>query len=113
MNAPKDSTGGCCPPPPCYAVFVRKAGRWIQESVPFYSYAEAQSHAKLTRRARPFVEMTRVRRLPHNSTMKKLEKRIAVLESTIRALIPLAEMGTAHWQEPAKEIEKARKLIKP
>lgn len=48
-----------------------------------------------------------------NSTMKKLEKKIAVLESTIRALIPLAEMGTAHWQEPAKQIEKARKLIKP
>jgi hypothetical protein len=51
---------------PCYAVFVRKAGNWIQESVPFDSYASAQAHAKLTRRARPFVEMTRVRRLSHN-----------------------------------------------
>jgi hypothetical protein len=67
MNTPKNSTGGCCPPPPCYAVFVRKAGNWIQESVPFDSYAAAQAHAKLTRRARPFVEMTRVRRLPHNA----------------------------------------------
>jgi hypothetical protein len=62
MNTPKDSTGGCCPPPPCYAVFIRKAGNWIQESVPFDSYADAQAHAKLTRRARPFVEITRVRR---------------------------------------------------
>lgn len=47
------------------------------------------------------------------STMKKLEKRVAALESAIRALIPLAQMGTAHWQEPSKEIERARKLLKP
>ena len=33
--------------------------------MPFYDYAEAQAHAKLTRRARVFVEMTRVRRIPH------------------------------------------------
>ena len=65
MKTPKTETGGCCPPPPCYAVFIRKAGNWIQESVPFYDYAEAQAHAKLTRRARVFVEMTRVRRIPH------------------------------------------------
>lgn len=52
---------------PCYAVFVRKSGNWIQESVPFDSYADAQAHAKLTRRARPFVEMTRVRRISHNA----------------------------------------------
>lgn len=43
--------------------------------------------------------------------MKKMEKRIAVLEAAIRALIPLAEMGTAHWQESSKEIKRARKLI--
>ena len=61
--------GGRCAQPSCYAVFVRKVGSWIQESVPFDSYSEAQSHAKLTRRARPFVEMTRVRRLPHNAEL--------------------------------------------
>lgn len=65
----KQKTGGGCPEATCYAVFVRKAGNWTQESVPFDSYAEAQSHAKLTRRARPFVEMTRVRRLPHNKEL--------------------------------------------
>lgn len=48
---------------PQYAVFIRKAGNWTQESTPFDSYADAQTHAKLTRRARPFVEMTRVRRI--------------------------------------------------
>lgn len=48
---------------PSYAVFIRKTGNWIQESVPFGSYADAQGHAKLTRRARPFVKMTRVRRI--------------------------------------------------
>jgi hypothetical protein len=66
MKIPKTETGGCCPPPPCYAVFIRKTGK-IQESVPFDDYTEAQAHAKLTRRARVFVEMTRVRRIPHNS----------------------------------------------
>ena len=35
--------------------------------MPFDSYAEAQAHAKLTRRARPFLEMARVRRIPHNA----------------------------------------------
>jgi hypothetical protein len=67
MNTPKQPNGTLLSPAPCYAVFIRKAGNWIQESVPFNSYAAAQTHAKLTRRARPFVEMTRVRRLPHNA----------------------------------------------
>jgi hypothetical protein len=52
----------------CYAVFVRKSRGWVQESIPFDSYADAQNHAKLTRRARPFAEMTRVRRIPHNTS---------------------------------------------
>jgi len=39
----------------------------MQESVPFADYADAMAHAKMTRRGRPFVEMTRVRRISHNS----------------------------------------------
>ena len=66
MSTLETPTGGCCSPPPCYAVFIRTAGNWVQESVPFDSYADAQAHAKLVRRARVFVEMTRVRRIPHN-----------------------------------------------
>lgn len=48
---------------PMYAVFVRKGGIWRQESIPMTSYQEAKEHARRTRKARPFVEMTRVRRL--------------------------------------------------
>ena len=53
------------PQTPCYAVFIRKRGVWVQQSVPM-GYAEAQEHAKLVRRGVAFVEKTRVRRLPHN-----------------------------------------------
>jgi hypothetical protein len=54
------------PPSPCYAVLVRKRGEWVQQSVEFTDYGEAQSHAKLVRRGVAFIERTRVRRLPHN-----------------------------------------------
>ena len=67
MNTKSNSNAGSdCPDTTCYAVFVRKDGNWMRESVPFYSYTDAQAHAKLTRRARPCLEMTRVRRISHN-----------------------------------------------
>lgn len=53
------------PPSPCYAVFVRKQGEWVQQSVSFTDYGEAQEHAKLVRRCVLFIEKTRVRRIPH------------------------------------------------
>ncbi len=71
MNTKSNANAGSgCPDTTCYAVFVRKAGNWMRESVPFYSYTDAQAHAKLTRRARPFVEMTRVRRISPNATVE-------------------------------------------
>ena len=45
-----------------YAVFVRKHGEWVQQSVLFTDYCEAQKHAKLVRRLLVFVEKTRVMR---------------------------------------------------
>jgi len=68
MNTkPTPTLAAVAPATTCYAVFVRKSGNWTQESVPFESYAAAQAHAKLIRRARPSVEITRVRRLPHKA----------------------------------------------
>ena len=52
---------------PCYAVFIRGSGGWLKQSVNFDDYAAAQTHAKLVRRCIPFVQKTRVRRVPRNS----------------------------------------------
>jgi hypothetical protein len=54
------------PPTHGYAVFIRQHGEWVQQSVEFADYGEAQAHAKLVRRGVAFTERTRVRRLPHN-----------------------------------------------
>ena len=54
------------PQMPCYAVFIRKHGEWVMQSIPM-GYAEAQEHAKIVRRGMAFVEKTRVRRIPHNT----------------------------------------------
>lgn len=46
-----------------YAVFVRKVGIWIKQSIDFTDYKQALEHAKLVRRAMLFIEKTRVKRV--------------------------------------------------
>jgi len=62
------------PQSPCYAVFIRKRGEWVQQSVVFTDYGEAQAHAKLVRRCVAFIELTRVRRIPHNDQADRTAK---------------------------------------
>ena len=69
MSDNVNTASGCTGPSSCYAVFVRKQGQWIQQSMPLATYKEAQDHAKLVRRCVLFIEKTRVRRLPHNSAL--------------------------------------------
>lgn len=51
------------PPLRWYAVFIRKKGKWLQQSVPFRGYEPAQAHAKSVRKMFPTAEKTRVRRI--------------------------------------------------